>query len=211
MWRLGSLLLLALLTGCGATRREVTPADNADPVLDYPVGPFALTERSGRTVTDRDLHGTVWIASFVFTRCTGPCPAVSATVARLQTELKDYPGVKLVTFTVDPKHDDLTKLREYARSRNADPERWLFLTGDEATIHAILRDQFKQAVARNDDPAAGPGDAFEHSTRLVLVDKNGVIRGTYPGLPDDRQPDGDRAFETDLNRLKKRALELLQE
>src|SRR5207237_235111 len=113
-----------------------------------PVGSFALTERSGKTVTDQDLKGKVWIASFVFTRCTGPCPQVTATIARLQSELAGEPDVRFVTFTVDPGRDDLATLRQYAAHFKADPERWLFLTGDEAAIHKLLQERFKQATGR---------------------------------------------------------------
>src|SRR5262249_9328900 len=144
------------LVGCGTSpepRPSPTPGET-DP--GYQVGPFSLTERSGKTITDKDLRGSVWIASFVFTRCNGPCRAVSSTVARLQAEFKNEPGVKFVTFTVDPTHDDLTALRAYAKNRNADPERWLFLTGDEATVHKLIREQFKQAVERNPEPGAKP-------------------------------------------------------
>src|SRR5579871_1495253 len=132
-----SPLLVCLLAGCGASARPGTDSMPSAPDLNYPVGHFALTERSGRTITEKDLQGSVWIASFVFTRCTGPCPQVTATVARLQNELKDEPNVRFVTFTVDPANDDMTKLREYAKHFNADDERWLFLTGEEAVIHKL--------------------------------------------------------------------------
>jgi len=67
--------------------------------LDYPVGSFSLTERSGKTITDKDLRDKVWVASFVFTRCTGPCPAVTGTVSQLQSELAGEADVRFVTFT----------------------------------------------------------------------------------------------------------------
>jgi cytochrome oxidase Cu insertion factor (SCO1/SenC/PrrC family) len=203
--------------GCGAwggSRTATTPTQPEQPDLDFPVGEFALTERSGKPVTDKDLRGKVWIGSFVFTRCTGPCPAVTNTMARLQAELKDEMKagtVKLVTFTVDPARDDLKALKDYANSRQADPDNWLFLTGDEKTIHKLLREQFKQAVERKFGPDVQPGDEFGHSTRLILVDKNGVIRGTYDGLPDEGFPGGKDRFETGLVRLRDRARELLKQ
>ena len=215
------LPLIALLFVCGALAAAAgwrlwggapRPAEVTEPDLDYPVGEFALTERGGKQVTHNDLRGKVWVGSFVFTRCSGPCPAVTNTMARLQLDLKDELAggdLKLVTFTVDPKHDDLSRLQTYAKSRNADPNNWLFLTGDEQTIHTLLQKQFKQAVGRNESPNAKEGDAFNHSTRLVLVDRTGVIRATYAGLPDD-QPDGEKRFEAGLERLKKRARELLK-
>ncbi|MEM4360285.1 MAG: SCO family protein [Candidatus Bilamarchaeaceae archaeon] len=204
------LWIVSLTLSCSPVNRVITP-ESTDIDLNYPVGPFTLIERSGKTITDQDLIGSVWIASFVFTRCSGPCPAVTATVARLQSEFRDEPGVKFVTFTVDPKHDDLTALRAYALARNADPQRWLFLTGDEDTIHRIIREQFKQAVERNLDPHASAGEAFDHSTRLVVVDRRGVIRATYQGLMDDRLPNPEEAFEAELTRLRKRVRELLRE
>jgi cytochrome oxidase Cu insertion factor (SCO1/SenC/PrrC family) len=201
------LLLAPALAGCGGTPRSTTPED-IDP--RWPVGPFSLTERSGKTVTDKDLRGSVWVASFIFTRCTGPCPSVSATVGRLQRELKDEPRIKFVTFTVDPTRDDLSALREYADARQADPKRWLFLTGDEKTVQEVVVKQFKQGLTRNPGPGVKPGDEFDHSTRLLLVDTEGVIRGYYPGLYDPEQHASPEAFDNDLERLKARARELLK-
>ncbi|MBN9121746.1 MAG: SCO family protein, partial [Planctomycetes bacterium] len=204
----GTLAVLAL--GCGAWggSRLPTPADPPQPDLDYPVGEFALTERSGKTVTDKDLRGRVWIGSFIFTRCNGPCPAVTQTMRKLQDDLGDElqgGKLKLVTFTVDPARDDLKALNDYANNRQADPNNWLFLTGDEKTVHKLLQEQFKQAVERKVGPDVKPGDEFGHSTRLVLVDKNGVIRGMSEGLRDDEMPDGKERFEAGLSRLKGRA------
>jgi protein SCO1 len=208
--------VVLVAAGCGAAPSTCSlkhlPGDQP-PDLDYPVGEFALTERSGKKVTDKDLRGNVWVASFVFTRCTGPCPAVTNTMARLQSELKDElkgGKLKLVTFTVDPARDDLKALKDYADNRQADPNNWLFLTGDEKTIHKLMQEQFKQAVERKVGPDVKPGDEFGHSTRLVLVDKNGTIRDTFEGLPDDQFPNGQEQFETGLKRLKERVRGMLK-
>lgn len=201
------LLLLAGLGGCRPLPSGTNPTAETEDLPDpqWPVGPFALTERSGRTVTDQDLRGHVWIASFIFTRCTGPCPSVASTVARLQHELRDLPNVRFVTFTVDPKRDDLRALNEYAQARGADPQRWLFLTGEEETIHRIIREQFKQAVGRNEGPNVAPGEEFIHSSKLVLVDAQGRIRGWCDGLPHEQFPE---RFESDLAHFLRRVRQL---
>lgn len=202
-----------IAAGCGAFGGTRTPIETPQPDLDFPVGEFSLTERSGKAITDKDLRGQVWIGSFIFTRCTGPCPAVTNTMGRLQSELKDEMKdgkLKLVTFTVDPTRDDLKSLKEYADSRQADANNWLFLTGDEKTIHKLLQEQFKQAVERKLDPDVKLGDEFAHSTKLVLVDKKGVIRAMYDGLPNDNFPDGKERFEANVKRLKDRARELMK-
>jgi len=200
-------------SGCSpsAGRGTFTPNNPSPPDLDYPVGSFSLTERDGRTVTEKDLAGKVWVASFVFTRCPGNCPAVTATVRRLQSELTDGP-VMFVTFTVDPKRDNPDELRKYADRYQADPKRWLFLTGDRATIRKLLQERFKQSAG--DDPTADTkaGEEFAtHSTRLVVVDKNGVIRGMYDGMPKPDFPDADARFEDGLKRLKEKVKQLAAE
>jgi cytochrome oxidase Cu insertion factor (SCO1/SenC/PrrC family) len=211
MFRRTLPLAALLVAGCGAWGGSRLPPAPARPDLDYPVGEFSLTERSGKTVTDKDLRGRVWVGSFVFTRCNGPCPAVTNTMARLQGLLKDEltaGKVKLVTFTVDPTRDDLAALKDYADNRQADPDNWLFLTGDEKTVHHLLREQFKQAAGRKTGPDVKAGDEFEHSTKLVLVDKAGVIRAMYDGLASDDMPDGKERFEAGLVRLQERVREL---
>ena len=176
-----------------------------------PVGPFSLTERSGKTVTQADLLGKVWVASFVFTRCTGPCPQVTGTMARLQSELGKEKDVRLVTFTVDPEHDDPKELTEYASHFQADPERWLFLTGKEKTIHRLVNKGFKVGVERNKDKDATPGTAIGHDPRLVLVDRQGHIRGYFYGVRDSRDDDPERAFEANLKASAKASPSCLRE
>ncbi|MFO0805040.1 MAG: SCO family protein [Gemmataceae bacterium] len=201
------VIVLGCAIGCG---RTPTPTTNPKPLDDlaYPVGSFSLTERDGRTVTEKDLHGKVWIASFVFTRCMGNCPAVTATVRELQSKI-DHPDVRFVTFTVDGEHDTPGELKKYADRYRADPKRWLFLTGSEKTIHALLMEKFKQSAG--DKPKAGedPLTALDtHSTRLSVVDKKGVIRGIYEGMRNENHPG---AFEDGQKRLQEKVNALLQE
>ena len=139
--------------------------------------------------------------------------SVTNTMSRLQADMKDElksGKFALVTFTVDPARDDLTALKSYADNRQADPNNWLFLTGEEKYVHKLLQEQFKQAAERKLGPDVKPGDEFGHSTKLILVDRKGVIRGMYDGLPDDNFPDGKDRFEAGLERLKGRVQELLK-
>ena len=203
-------IALSLASGCGPSTGSRFPPTKA-PDLDFPVGPFSLTERDGRTVTDADLRGKVWVASFVFTRCMGPCPAVTGTVRGLQDDLSDLPDVRFVTFTVDPARDDAGELKKYAEKYRADPGRWLFLTGDEKTLHTLMRDRFKLAVGRKEGPEVKPGDEFDHSTRLSVIDKHGIIRASFDGIRNEIVPDGKAAFEQGLTRLKEKVRALAAE
>ncbi len=177
--------------------RKAPPAEM--PVVFERVPDFAFTERSGTKVSNADLKGKVWIASFVFTRCNGTCPQVAATLARLQSELADVPDFRIVTFTIDPDRDTLDDLKSYAERFRADPERWLFLTGTEQAIHDLANQGFHVLAKKKAD--GKPGDEFDHSTMLILVDAQGGIRDYYDGMPLLDAP-ADR-FEANLERLKK--------
>ena len=140
---------------------------------------FSLVERSGRTVGRSDLLGTVWLADFIFTRCSGPCPELSLRMRSVQQSLKNQGrDVRLVSFSLDPTYDTPAVLSAYARRYHADPNRWWFLTGsDEAQMHRFVKDGLHQAVAR------APGDGtMIHSTYFMLVDQSGRMRAVYDGL-----------------------------
>jgi cytochrome oxidase Cu insertion factor (SCO1/SenC/PrrC family) len=154
-------------------RRDRPPAL---PVLGT-VPPFALVERSGRTMTLADLRGRPWVAAFIFTRCGGICPTMTARMKDLRT---DAPTVDLVSFSVDPEHDTPEVLQAYARQHRLD-DRWWLLTGTTEALHALARDGFKLAAAAvppEEQQAQGDGP-FLHSSRLVLVDGEAHIRGYY--------------------------------
>ena len=148
---------------------------------------FQLTERGGRTVTKKDLLGRIWVADFIFTRCQGPCPAMTREMHGLQETLGagEFPDLRLVTITVDPLYDTPAVLTEYARAQGAEGERWLFLTGEWPMIHKLAGvDGFKLPVQV--DQADG---LITHSTRFALVDDKGWVRGYYEGVDGPRIDD----------------------
>jgi protein SCO1/2/putative membrane protein len=200
--------LAVLLACCALLPSCARPRPAAD---DYgPVGDFSLTERSGRTVTAADLRGKVWVASFVFTRCSGGCPQVTATMQGLQSVFARLADVRLVTFTVDPDHDDPQELANYAGHYQADPQRWLFLTGPEADVYRLLRDGFHITARQNEGKERTPGNEVLHDTRLVLVDRDGHIRGYYDGLPMAPPKPAEDADEATRKRYAEEAHEAAQ-
>jgi cytochrome oxidase Cu insertion factor (SCO1/SenC/PrrC family) len=207
-----ALLLLALALAGGLfalvrARPSAGQPGSAVDDVDLPVQDFSLTERSGRTVTRADLLGKVWVAGFVFTRCTGACPQVCATMARLQKETAGEPDVRLVNFSVDPRHDTPEVLRRYAERYQADPERWVFLTGDRDQVYGLIRTSFLLGVEETEGTARRPGNEVTHSSRLALVDRRGHVRGYFDG----RQVDDDGSPVDDVPRLVARIKSLLRE
>ncbi len=172
------------------------------------VGDFALTERGGRTVRNSDLLGKVWIASFVFTRCTGECPQISATIRQLQSDLAAHPDVYFVTFTVDPEHDDAEELSRYAEHFGADPERWLFLTGKQDEICSLIRDKFRLTAKQNEGAERKSGAEVMHDQRLVVVDRKGHIRGYFDGMRNPQSSNPEDDYQANVKKLKAKVTSL---
>ena len=143
---------------------------------------FALVDQTGARVTRADLQGQPWIADVVFTRCQTVCPSLTAKMARLGPQLPE--GVRRVSISVDPARDTPAVLQAYARQHGAAGD-WRFLTGDEAEIHRLVVGGMKLGLAAT--PADDPSYAREpitHSTKLVLVDAVGRVRGYYDAFDD---------------------------
>lgn len=144
------------------------------------VPPFQLVNQNGQPYGSAQLAGKIWIADFIFTSCPGPCPMISARMSELQKPLEKT-DVHLVSFTVDPEKDTPEILRGYAEKLQAKPQRWDFLTGPKSALYNLSHDGFKLAVSDGREEAGVP----VHSTRMVLVDRRGVIRGYYEATEAD--------------------------
>lgn len=150
---------------------------------------FHFQNSLGRTTTLKDLAGKVWVADFIFTRCGGQCPILSAKMAELGRKFEKEKDFRLVSFTVDPQNDTPQVLAEYAKRFQAPPASWYFLRGPKAKMDGYIRDGFKLA--------GGNGDEIAHSFRFVLVDKTGQIRGYYAAV----EPEKIESLKADLQAL----------
>ena len=141
---------------------------------------FELVNQNGQSFGSAQLAGKIWIADFIYTACPGPCPMISSRMSELQKPLEKS-DVHLVSFSVDPGKDTPQVLRGYAEKLQADPARWDFLTGPKSAIYKLSHDGFKLAVSDGGDERGIP----VHSTRMVLVDRRGQIRGYYDATEAD--------------------------
>jgi protein SCO1 len=141
---------------------------------------FQLVNQNAQPFGSAQLAGKIWIADFIYTTCPGPCPMISSRMSELQKPLEKT-DVRLVSFSVDPEKDTPQVLRGYAEKLQADPARWDFLTGPKSAIYKLSHDGFKLAVSDGSDEQGIP----VHSTRMVLVDRYGQIRGYYDATEAD--------------------------
>ncbi len=153
-----------------------------------PIPAFKLTRADGKEFDSKSMLGKVWVASYFFANCPGPCYRLNQALAALQAEA-DFNDVQFVSITCDPDNDTPDELREYAKRFSADPKRWVFLTGEEKQLIKIGNGSFALPVASK-----------THSELAVVLDRNSTIRG-YFHLTD----------EDDLKTIRTRLLHLLKE
>ncbi len=169
---------------------ETTPVAKQAAVAQQPhdvrvlgtVPRFRFRNQDTELFGSKELDGHVWIATFIFTRCTSTCPRQTAELARLQEQLADHPdrdSIHLVSFSVDPEYDTPEVLKAYAEQWNADTRSWTFVTGKRDGIWDLSKVGFKLPV---NDARDNPNMIIAHSQQFILVDRAQRIRGYYDGL-----------------------------
>lgn len=148
-----------------------------------------MTDSEGHVFDSKSLAGKVWVADFIYTNCPGPCPLMTSKMHKLEQQVKNDSDVRLVSISVDPQHDTPQVLDQYAHHFDGPTKQWMFLTGSPATVHLLAYDTFHV------------GDVIgkmDHSTKFVLVDQRGQIRGYYSLF----DPDGMAALKKDMAALR---------
>ena len=196
-----SILLLAIAAYGGhffwTIVNRKAPSFQPTVSLDFAIGDFKLTERSGETFHAKDMLGEVWITSFFFTTCPSGCSRLNQAIADLlRGDLADLP-VRFVSISVDPEIDTPEKLADYAdgffiKPKKIDPRRWLFLThpsGSKQAIAIISKGNFHVAFSKD-----------THSSDYLLIDQRGRVRGKYNPV-----------MSEDVRRMKKKIEQLLND
>ena len=177
--RFSALLVFSVATvvvlAVGCQQAAAPPAPALGRVAD-----FSFVDQDGAVVTRRSLDGEPWVASFFFTRCQTVCPIITGRVKQLEALASDRSTpLRIVSFTVDPRHDQSTVLKQFA---DANEVEWSLVTGSESAIKAVAR-SFSVALEGEADPGQ-PDFGILHSGHLILVDGNANIRTYYRSSED---------------------------
>ena len=138
---------------------------------------FSFINQEGKTVTQKDFDGSIYVADFFFTTCQTICPIMSTEMEKVAAAFNGNKSVKILSHTVNPEYDSVAVLAEYARLHHADAKQWIFVTGDKKEIYSIARTGYYLNAEQGD---GGPED-FIHTQNFALVDKEKHIRGYYDG------------------------------
>ena len=154
---------------------------------------FKFVSQYGDTVTAKTLDNKIYVADFFFTSCPTICPKMKVQLKRVYEKFKGNPDVMLLSHTIDPAHDSVAVLNEFAKNLGVTGRQWLFVTGDRDKIYDIGQNSY-MVTAQADSSAPG---GVVHSGAFILVDKAKHIRGIYDGTTEA----GVDKLMNDMNRL----------
>ncbi|RZA01096.1 MAG: SCO family protein [Sphingobacteriaceae bacterium] len=153
---------------------------------------FSFVNQYGDSVTNKSLDGKIYVADFFFTTCPSICPIMHRNMLTVYNEFKNTPDVKIISFTIDPKHDSVAVLKNYADKLGITGNSWLLLQGQKESTYQLSK-SFLVTTPKEDVK-----EKFIHDGYFILVDKQKRVRGMYNGT-DEKEVD---KLITDIKSLK---------
>lgn len=141
------------------------------------IAEFEFINQNGKTVTDENFNGKIYVADFFFTTCPTICISMTDNLLKVQKEIQNNPNILLISHSVTPKIDSVSQLKKYAVEKGVNDKKWHLVTGDKKEIYELAR---KSYLAVKDEGDGGPFDMI-HTENFILVDPDKRIRGFYDG------------------------------
>ena len=176
-----AIALFILMLACTQPDKHVLPIlgerdlVNGDTVYRS-VPDFSFVDQDSQIVTNATFKDKIYVVDFFFIHCPTICPKVKANGLRIYQKYKNDPRVALLSHSIDVKNDTVAALKRHAQKLGVDKPAWYLVTGDHDAIYGIADDYFSVAVENPDAPGG-----FDHSGRLILVDKNRHVRSFCDG------------------------------
>ena len=152
---------------------------NGDTIY-HTIPDFEFVNQDSQMVNNETFAGKAYVVDFFFTSCPTICPKVTKNMLRIYEKYKDEDGLLLLSHTIDPKRDSVGHLKLYCKNLGISSDRWHMVTGDKWKLYDIADDYFSVAVEDPDTPGG-----FDHSGRLILVDKYRHVRSFCDGTDAD--------------------------
>jgi protein SCO1/2 len=156
--------------------KEVVSKERGADTVYARIPDFAFVDQDSQQVSNQTFAGKVYVTDFFFTTCPSICPKMKSQMLRVYEKFKDNPRVLLLSHTIDPQHDSVAVLRDYAQRLQVSSGKWHFVTGPKDAIYGMALKYLVSAMAEGNQPGG-----FTHSGHFVLVDENRHIRGIYEG------------------------------
>ena len=145
--------------------------------IDHTIADFSFTNQNGKTITQKDYEGKIYVADFFFTTCGSICPKMTNNMVWLQNQIKNNPKVLLLSHSVTPDIDSVPVLKKYALKKGVIDRKWNLVTGNKKDIYFIARKSYLAVKTGK------PSEMYDmvHTENFVLVDSKRRVRGFYDG------------------------------
>jgi protein SCO1/2 len=143
----------------------------------HTIAPFSFVNQNGKTITEKDYEGKIYVADFFFTTCGSICPKMTTNLAVVQQAVLNNPKVLLLSHTVFPETDTVSVLKKYAIKNGVLDHKWNLVTGDKKEIYTMARKSYLAVKMGK------PSELYDmvHTENFVLVDEQKRVRGFYDG------------------------------
>jgi protein SCO1/2 len=143
----------------------------------HTIADFSFTNQNGKTITQKDYEGKIYVADFFFTTCGSICPIMTTNMIDVQKAFADNPKVMLLSHTVTPEIDSVSVLKKYAVEKGVIDSKWNLVTGDKKDIYSMARKSYLAVKLGK------PEELYDmvHTENFVLVDAERRVRGFYDG------------------------------
>jgi protein SCO1/2 len=143
----------------------------------HTIADFSFTNQNGKTITQKDYEGKIYVADFFFTTCGSICPIMTTNMIDVQKAFADNPKVMLLSHTVTPEIDSVSVLKKYAVEKGVIDSKWNLVTGDKKAIYSMARKSYLAVKLGK------PEELYDmvHTENFVLVDAERRVRGFYDG------------------------------
>lgn len=141
------------------------------------IADFSFTNQNGKTITQKDYEGKIYVADFFFTTCGSICPKMTNNLVEVQKAFINNPKVMLLSHTVFPETDSVSVLKKYANKNGVIDSKWNLVTGDKKQIYSLARKSYLAVKLGK------PEELYDmvHTENFVLVDSKRRVRGFYDG------------------------------
>lgn len=177
---IGIVASLGFVIGCGSEPKQLPHLGNIEIIkgdtIYHTVPDVTLTDQDSQMLKISSFGDKIILADFFFTSCPSICPRVQKEMLRLYDRYEEDDRVMMISHTIDQRNDSVSVLKRYANNLGVDTEKWKFVTGVKDSIFHLADQYFVSVV---EDPTAPNG--FDHSGRIILVDKNRHVRGYCEG------------------------------
>ncbi|MEN8249682.1 MAG: SCO family protein [Bacteroidota bacterium] len=154
-------------------RHEYSETDT----IFHTIKSFSFYDQDSSLITNEIFDNKIYVTDFFFTTCPSICPTMKVQMLRIYEAYKENPNVLLLSHTIDPAHDNVEVLHDYATRLGVSSKKWHFVTGIKDSIYNMAHNSYYIGARENEKAPGG----YEHSGAFIIVDGKRRIRGVYDG------------------------------